>query len=56
MPSPDDLMGITFVLDSCESVALSLASGHILRCDVFHDGNKTIAAIPWRPLAFPDLD
>jgi hypothetical protein len=55
MPSPDDLMGLTFVLDRCEGVTLGLASGQILSCDVLHDGAKTIVTVPWRPLVFPDL-
>ncbi len=56
MPSLDDLIGLTFVLDRSEVVTVSLASGQIVSCDVVHDGDKTIAAVPWRPLVFPDFD
>jgi len=56
MPSPDDLIGLTFVLERCEVVTLSLASRQIVNCDVVHHGDKTIAAVPWKPLVFPDFD
>jgi hypothetical protein len=54
-PSPDDLMGLTFVLDRCEIVTLSLAaSGETVSCDVVHDGDRTSAVVPWKSLLFPD--
>jgi hypothetical protein len=56
MPSPDDLIGLTFVLERCEVVTLSSGSGQIIGCDVFHNGDKTIASVPWKPLVFPDFD
>lgn len=56
MPSPDDLIGLTFVVERCEVVTLSLASGQIVNCDVVHRGDKTIAAVPWKPLLLPDFD
>ncbi len=56
MPSPDDLIGLTFVLERCEVVTLSLASRQIVNCDVVHHGNKTTAVVPWKPLVFPDFD
>jgi hypothetical protein len=55
-PSADDVMGLTFVLDRCDGVALSLANGQILSCDVVHNGDKTIAAVPWKRLVFPAFD
>ena len=56
VPSPDDVMGLTFVLDRCDSVTVSLADGQAVTCDAVHDADKTIASVPWRPLVFPDLD
>jgi hypothetical protein len=56
MPSPDDLIGLTFVLERCEAVMLSLASHRIVDCHVVHHGDKTIAFVPWKPLVFPDFD
>jgi len=42
-------------LDRCELVTLSLAgSDETATCDVVHEGDRTIAAVPWRPLVFPD--
>jgi hypothetical protein len=55
IPSPDDLIGLTFVLDRCEDVTLSLAGRQIVNCDVAHEGNSTIATVPWTPLVFPDF-
>jgi hypothetical protein len=55
-PSPDDLMGLTFVVDRCDTVTLSLANRQIVGCDLVHDGDKTIAVVPWKPLVFPSFD
>jgi len=55
LPSPDDLIGLTFVLERCDDVMLSLPNSQIVSCHVVHDGDKTLAAVPWKPLVFPDF-
>jgi hypothetical protein len=55
-PSLDDLMGLTFVVDRCDTVTLSLLNRQIVGCDVVHDADKTIAAVPWKSLVFPRFD
>jgi hypothetical protein len=55
IPTPDDLIGLTFVLDRCDVVTVSLASGRVVTCNAVHNGDKTIASVPWRPLVFPDF-
>lgn len=54
--SPEDLMGLTFILDRCDTVALSLVNRHLVTCDVVHDAGKTIATVPWKPLVFPTFN
>jgi hypothetical protein len=56
VPSPEDLIGLTFVVDRCEVVTLSLAENEIIDCSVVHAEGKTMATVPWTPLVFPDLD
>ena len=53
-PSPDDLMGLTFAMNRCDKVNVSLRDGWPLDCDIVHDGPQTVACIRWRALAFPD--
>jgi hypothetical protein len=49
-------MGLTFVVDRCDTVTLSLLNRQIVGCDVVHDADKTIAAVPWKSLVFPRFD
>jgi hypothetical protein len=53
-PSPDDVIGLTFVMNRCDTVEVSLRHGLSLDCDVIHDGLRTIASVRWRRLTFPD--
>jgi hypothetical protein len=53
-PSPEDVMGLTFVVNRCDMVEVSLRSGPPLDCDIVHDGPRTIACVRWRRLTFPD--
>jgi len=52
-PSPDDLIGLTFVINRCDLVEIFLRHGLPLDCDVIHDGPRTIASLKWRHLNFP---
>ncbi len=54
-PSLDDVMGLTFVVDRCGSVTISVAGDQMARCELVHRGETTIASVPWKPLAFPHL-
>jgi len=54
-PSPDDVIGLTFVMDRCRSVTVALRDGRQLDCDIVHDGPRTLACIRWRSLIFPDV-
>jgi hypothetical protein len=53
-PSPDDVIGLTFVMNRCDTVEVSLRGGLPLDCDIVHDGPRTIACVRWRRLTFPD--
>jgi hypothetical protein len=53
-PSPDDVIGLTFVMNRCDMVEVSLRNGLPLDCDILHDGPRTIASVRWHPLTFPD--
>jgi hypothetical protein len=53
-PSPDDVIGLTFVMNRCDTVEVSLRTGLPLDCDIVHDGPRTIACVRWRRLTFPD--
>lgn len=53
-PSPDDVIGLTFVVNRCDRVEVSLRNGLALECDIVHDGPRTIACVRWRSLIFPD--
>jgi hypothetical protein len=54
-PSPDDLMGLTFVTDRADTVVVELPDGDVMKPDIAHDGPATIASVPWRLLEFPDV-
>jgi hypothetical protein len=53
-PSPDDVIGLTFVMNRCDTVEVSLRGGLPLDCNIVHDGPRTIACVRWRRLTFPD--
>jgi hypothetical protein len=53
-PSPDDVIGLTFVMNRCDMVEVSLRGGRPLDCDIVHDGPRTIACVRWPRLTFPD--
>jgi hypothetical protein len=53
-PSPDGVIGLTFVMNRCDTVEVSLRGGLPLDCDIVHDGPRTIASVRWRRLTFPD--
>jgi len=54
-PSLDELQGITFVCRGFEEVDLRDDWRRPLACRIFQRGEVTYAAIPWRPLEFPDI-
>ena len=54
-PSLDDVIGLSFVMNRCDVVEVSLRHGLPLACDIVHDGPRTIASVRWRRLAFPRL-
>jgi hypothetical protein len=55
-PSPDDVMGLTFVMNRCEMAEVVLRDGFPLPCDIAHEGTRTVASVRWRALTFPDGD
>jgi len=55
LPSSDDLIGLTFLMDRCNRVTVCLPDGTTLNCDVVHTLDTTTASVPWKPLVFCDL-
>ena len=53
-PSPDDVIGLTFMMNRCDTVEISIRNGLPLECDIVHDGARTIACVRWPRLTFPD--
>ncbi|MDO8480150.1 MAG: hypothetical protein Q7W02_28925 [Candidatus Rokubacteria bacterium] len=53
-PSPDDVIGLSFVMNRCDMVEVSVRSGLPLECDIAHAGPRTIASVRWPRLTYPD--
>jgi hypothetical protein len=54
-PAPDDVIGLTFLVNRRDMVEVSLRNGRSLDCDVIQDGLRTIACVRWRHLTFPQF-
>lgn len=53
-PSPEDLMGLTFVTDRCAAASARLPDGTPVGVDLVQDGGRTILSFRWRPLVLPE--